>query len=58
MMDKRIIELLKRENVGGGQFMDLYNMKVIKNGIVCTITTRISASNNYFVVVNDEQDKT
>ena len=54
-MNKKLITLLKNEKVKGGEMLDLYNQKVIRNGISCTITTRVSASNEIFLVENDEQ---
>lgn len=35
--------------------IDLYNQKVIQNGISCTITTRVSASNEIYVVEENEK---
>ena len=36
--------------------LDTYNQKVI-NDISCTITTRVSASNEIYVVVEEEDDE-
>ena len=53
-MNKKLIKLLKTKNVRGGQMLDTYNQKVIED-ISVTITTRVSASNEIYVVVEDER---
>lgn len=53
-MNKKLIKLLKAQLISDGDMLDLYNQKVIKN-ISCTITTRVSASNEIWVVVYEEE---
>lgn len=42
-------ETLENGNVEDGDFIDVYNKNVKKDGTACTITTRTDGSNNYFV---------
>ena len=54
-MNKKLIKILKSQKLWGGAIIDTYNQKVIKD-ISCTITTRVNASNEIYVVV-DEKEK-
>lgn len=54
-MNKKLIKLLKTQKLWGGVMLDTYNQKVITD-IACTITTRVNASNEIYVVV-DEKEK-
>lgn len=53
MKNKRLDQTLANNEVEYGCYIDAYNQKVYKN-ICCTITARVSASNDYFVCVNEE----
>ena len=56
-MNKKLIKLLKTKKVGGGNMLDTYNQRVITN-ISCTITTRVNASSEIYIVEeNDNADK-
>lgn len=55
-MNKKIIQLLKSKSIKKWCMLDTYNQKVI-NDISCTITTRVSASNEIYVVVEEEDDE-
>lgn len=51
-MNKKLIPLLKKK-LSAGVMLDCYNQTILKD-ISCTITTRVSASNNIWVVVRNE----
>ena len=54
-MNRKLIKLLKSQKVwGGGVILDTYNQKVIKD-IALTITTRVNASNEIYVVEEHEE---
>ena len=53
-MNKKLVKLLKNKKVLGGAILDTYNQKV-RLGIAPTITTRVNASNEIYVVVEDER---
>lgn len=53
-MNKKVAKLLKTKKIKPGVMLDAYNQKVVEN-ISCTITTRVSASNEIYVVVDDEK---
>ena len=57
-MNKKLRKLLKTQKVWGGCLLDTYNQKVITD-ISCTITTRVNASNEIYIVeiVNGNKDK-
>ena len=55
-MNKKLIKLLKAKKVSGVAILDTYNQKVIKD-IAPTITTRVSASNEIYVVEGENNDK-
>lgn len=56
-MNKKLKKLLETKCVCVCAILDTYNQKVIRD-IAPTITTRVSASNEIYVVVEeDEQDK-
>ena len=50
-MDKRLKKLIKEKtnNIKDKCMLDTYNQKVIKD-ISCTITTRVNASNEIYIV--------
>ena len=50
-MNSKLKKIIKTEKLRGGYMLDCYNQLVIKNNISPTITTRVSASNEIFVVV-------
>ena len=52
-MNRKLIKLYKKTKFKGGEMLDTYNQIVIKK-ISCTITTRINASNEIWIVVEDE----
>lgn len=52
-MNKKLIKLLKTKQVDSGDMLDTYNQVVLKD-ISCTITTRVNASNEIYVVVRGE----
>ena len=43
------------ERVKYGYVIDAYNRLIVKDGIACTIHTRISAGNYWYVLVNDKR---
>lgn len=49
-MNKKLIKLLKTKQVDSGDMLDTYNQVVLKD-ISCTITTRVNASNEIYVIV-------
>lgn len=57
-MNKKLRKLLKTQKVWGGVMLDTYNQKVITD-ISCTITTRVNASNEIYIVeiVNGNKNK-
>lgn len=56
-MNKKLIKLLKTQKVWGGVILDTYNQKICID-IAPTITTRVNASNEIYVVVeNGNKDK-
>ena len=55
-MTKKLMKLLESQKVWGGVMLDTYNQKVYAN-ISCTITTRVNASNEIYVVVEYEKHK-
>lgn len=58
MIAKRIgITLAKALNLGLSEeirLLDCYNNQVVTNGVSYTITTRISGSNHYWLMIIDE----
>ena len=51
----RVVKKAVEMNLRGGQYeLDEYNNIVVTDGISFTITTRISASNHYYVLEIDE----
>lgn len=53
---KQVTELAVKMNLRGGQYqLDGYNQKVVTNGISITITTRISASAQTYLLEIDER---
>lgn len=63
MKNKRLMNIVEkaiRMQLGGGRYeLDGYNQKVITNGISFTITTRISAScDHYLMEVYDDIEDT
>ena len=55
-MNKKLKKLLKTKKVNGGDMLDTYNQKVIKD-ISCCITTRVNASNEIYIVEIDNGNK-
>lgn len=55
-MNKKLKMLLETKCVCVCAILDAYNQKVVKD-IAPTITTRVSASNEIYVVVADEHKK-
>lgn len=53
-MNKKLRKLLKTQKVWGGVILDTYNQKVCVD-ITPTITTRVNASNEIYVVVENEK---
>ena len=53
-MDKRLKELLLSGKIGGGNLclLDTYNQAVYDD-VACTITTRVNASNQHYVIEKD-----
>ena len=51
-MNKKLIKLLQTQKVWGWVILDTYNQKVITD-ISPTITTRVNASNEIYLVVDD-----
>lgn len=51
-MNMKLLKLIKnhKDKLESGSMLDTYNQKVIKD-ISCTITTRVNASNEIYVVV-------
>lgn len=58
-MNKKLIKLIKEQYmyIYNQCMLDTYNQKVITD-ISCTITTRVNASNEIYIVENYEKDKT
>lgn len=52
-MDKRLVKLLKTHKIKSGVMLDTYNQTVHEK-VSCTITTRVNASNEIYVVVERE----
>jgi len=53
-MDKRLKKLIKNTKLKKDTLLDTYNQKVYES-ITPTITTRVNASNEIYVVVKDEK---
>ena len=53
-MNKKLIKLLKTHKIKSGVMLDTYN-QAIHEKISCTITTRVNASNEIYVVVESEK---
>ena len=51
-MNKKLMKLLKTQKVWGGVMLDTYNQKIYIN-ISPTITTRVNASNEIYVVIEN-----
>lgn len=58
-MNKRLVATIMKhkKNIKDGTFLDCYNQTIYNKWGGC-ISTRIDASNNYFVVVKDERRNT
>ena len=52
-MNKKLIKLLKSQNVMRGVILDTYNQKVIHDNAP-TITTRVNASNEIYAVEGEK----
>lgn len=46
---------MRRKTYGGGVMLDCYNNVICE--ISCTITTRVSASSNIYVCVDEDEEK-
>lgn len=55
-MNKKLAKLIKGKKLTWGDILDCYNQKIIKD-IAPTITTRVSASNNLYLVVEKWKKK-
>lgn len=53
-MSKHLKETLEKNDIEDGDYLDCYNRSIKKDGITGVIHTRISASNDTFVVVKDK----
>ena len=46
-----------KEDIKENSFLDCYNDKVLNDGTIPTMTSRISASNNYFIAIKNANSK-
>lgn len=55
-MNKKLKKLLQTKRIKGVAMLDTYNQKVITD-IACTITTRVNASNEIYIVEEDKESR-